>query len=116
MRSWLPALRIARREARRAKGRSALVLAMIALPVLALTFAAVEYDMFRLTPMERFDRTYGAADAYLEWQATGDLLQEPDGLGSMSRGLSRGTPATAQELLAVLPPGSRVIPQVANAE
>ncbi|WP_158647664.1 hypothetical protein [Actinoplanes sp. ATCC 53533] len=32
MRAWLTALRIARREARRAKGRSALVIAMIAVP------------------------------------------------------------------------------------
>ena len=45
MRSWLVALRIARREARRAKGRTALIVAMIALPVLALTFAAATYDM-----------------------------------------------------------------------
>ena len=40
--SWRAALRIARREARRARGRTALVLAMIALPVLALSFTAVE--------------------------------------------------------------------------
>ena len=36
-RSWRTALRIARREARRSRGRSALVLAMIALPVLFLS-------------------------------------------------------------------------------
>ncbi len=40
MRSWLVALRIARREARRAKGRTLAVVAMIALPVAALSFAA----------------------------------------------------------------------------
>ena len=34
---WRPALRIARRDARRARGRSALIVAMIALPVLGMT-------------------------------------------------------------------------------
>ena len=53
MRTWLTALRIARREARRAKGRSALALAMIALPVLALSVGIASYDMFRLTPRRR---------------------------------------------------------------
>ena len=60
--SWRTALRIARREARRAKGRSALVVAMIALPVLSSAFAAVSYDMFTLTGAEKADRTMGAAD------------------------------------------------------
>jgi len=36
LRSWRPALRIARRDATRARGRSALVLVMIGLPVLAI--------------------------------------------------------------------------------
>ncbi|MDT5031916.1 MAG: hypothetical protein QOC94_2087, partial [Actinoplanes sp.] len=37
LRSWRTALRIARREMRAAKGRSALVIAMIAVPVGALS-------------------------------------------------------------------------------
>ena len=56
LRSWSVSLRIARREARRNKGRSALVLAMIGLPVLGLSFAAVSYDMFSLTKPELVDR------------------------------------------------------------
>jgi putative ABC transport system permease protein len=50
MKGWRPALRIARREARRARGRSLLVVAMILLPVAALSFAAVYTDTFTLTP------------------------------------------------------------------
>ncbi len=46
--SWRTALRIARREARRSKGRSALVVAMIALPVLAWRSPPSSYDMFTL--------------------------------------------------------------------
>ena len=71
VRSWRTALRIARREARRARGRSALVVAMIALPVLFLSFAAVTYDMFTLTGTEKADRRMGAADARIEWSARG---------------------------------------------
>src|SRR5262249_4749780 len=58
--SWRAAIRVARREARRAKGRSVLVIAMIALPVLFLSFAAVTYDMFTLTGAEKADRMMGA--------------------------------------------------------
>jgi len=47
---WRSALRIARREARRARGRSALVVAMITMPVAALAFAAVTQQTFQLTP------------------------------------------------------------------
>ena len=39
--SWRPSLRMARRDAVRARGRSVLVLVMIALPVLAVTAADV---------------------------------------------------------------------------
>ena len=40
---WRAAFRIARRDALRSKGRSALVVAMIALPVLGVTAADVTY-------------------------------------------------------------------------
>ena len=52
MSGWLTALRIARREARRARGRSVLVAAMIALPVAALSFFAAQYDTFELSFVE----------------------------------------------------------------
>ena len=77
--SWRTALRVARREARRSKGRSALVVAMIALPVLALSFAAVIYDMFTLTGEEQADRTMGTADARISWEFRGPVEQAPDG-------------------------------------
>ena len=61
MSAWAAALRLARREARRSRGRSALVLAMIALPVAVLSFAAVTIDMFSLTAQEgRLDDFYRA--------------------------------------------------------
>lgn len=109
MTGWLAALRIARREARRAKGRSALVVAMIAVPVLCLSFAAVTYDMFTLTTAERLTRDLGAADARVWWMYEGQAYQdfEANRFGSLGDRMQGGY--TEAELLAALPPGSRVI-------
>jgi putative ABC transport system permease protein len=107
--SWLTALRIARREARRAKGRSALVVAMIALPVLALSYAAASYDMFDLRPDERADREMGTADARLRWEANGLVTQTPLGDGWSGDGRPSAETRTEQEILAALPAGSRII-------
>lgn len=123
--SWQAALRIAARESRRARGRSALVVAMIALPVLALSFAAVTYDMFTLTPAERLDRRLGAADAQVTWLVDGPVRQDVAGDGWTDdvpagdrAGSSRAseTPvASVAEVTAALPPGSRAIAQDASA-
>ncbi|MDH6135114.1 putative ABC transport system permease protein [Kitasatospora sp. MAA4] len=77
--AWRVALRIARRDALRAKGRSALVLAMIALPVLGVTGADVVYHSATLTPAETATRTLGRADALINQLAPGlTVLQAPD--------------------------------------
>jgi putative ABC transport system permease protein len=109
---WRTALRIAVREARRAKGRSALVLAMIALPVAALAFSAVSYDSFQLTRAEQLDRQLGPNDAGLAWvggplrqDSTSENWQSMQGANS-----SRQPPPSTAELAAHLPPGSRIAP------
>src|SRR5918999_3483555 len=63
LRGWRPLLRMARREALRGRGRSALVLALIALPVLAVSAAAVVYRTTEVTSVEALDRELGAAAA-----------------------------------------------------
>ncbi|CAM5340334.1 hypothetical protein SMICM304S_02183 [Streptomyces microflavus] len=60
---WRAALRIARRDAVRAKGRSALVVAMIALPVLGVTAADLTYRSALPTLAEELTADLGAADA-----------------------------------------------------
>jgi putative ABC transport system permease protein len=129
--SWRTALRVARREARRAKGRSLLVVAMIALPVLCLTFAAVSYDMFNLTGDERAERWMGAADARIGWDQREAVDQTPDGvsswptsppttppqqpakasIGDPSQGTGSGEtpPPTEADLLTVLPAGTHTL-------
>ncbi|WP_319458920.1 FtsX-like permease family protein [Micromonospora sp. RTP1Z1] len=109
--SWLVALRIAQREARRARGRTALVLAMITLPVLALSFTAVSWDMAQLTRAEKLDRRLGGADAELRWLAENAVVQDAWGENSWpAQGETgpRTRPVTAAEIAALLPPGSRV--------
>ncbi|MFC4145440.1 FtsX-like permease family protein [Micromonospora mangrovi] len=111
--SWRTALRIARREARRARGRTALVLAMITLPVLALTFIAVTYDMSELSRAERMDRRLGGADVELRWVAENAIVQGSwgeDWWGERTEAVPRSRPPTAAEVAGLLPAGSRSTP------
>ncbi|MDG4779750.1 ABC transporter permease [Micromonospora sp. WMMD961] len=106
--SWRTALRIARRESRRARRRTILVLAMIALPVAALAFLAASYDMAELTPQERVDRRLGVADAELQWVASGPVGQDEWGEGWNTQDGTPPARATAAQMTALLGPGSRV--------
>ncbi|MGW7413977.1 FtsX-like permease family protein [Streptomyces sp. NPDC054863] len=64
--SWLAAIRIARRDAWRSKGRSILVLSMIALPILGVSAVDVTLRSAELTAADRMDRELGSADARLQ--------------------------------------------------
>lgn len=116
MASWRVALRVARREARRARGRTALVIAMIGLPVLALVFATAVFDMQRLTPQERVTRIIGSADGAVHYGqraknhgTNGDagVVQEDRFMASAEYILGSETgPHDAATILPYLPPGS----------
>lgn len=113
MSSWRATLRIARRDARRAKGRSALVIAMIALPVLGVVAIDVVVRTDELSPEQSAARTMGQADAVLfdsgytsvpqfEEPANGvEVVLRPDG-GEV-------------DVVAALPTGSRVLSSVTLA-
>ncbi len=114
MTGWRTALRVARREAQRAKGRSLLVVAMIMLPVAALAFAAVYRDTFTLTADERAERLMGTAQAVLARPFDDPVHQDPTDLDAFGPPgvlppTAEPAPPTAKELLALLPPGSRVV-------
>ncbi|MGF1429975.1 FtsX-like permease family protein [Kitasatospora sp. LaBMicrA B282] len=124
---WRVALRIARRDALRAKGRSLLVLAMIALPILGVTGADVVWRSTSLTTTERLDRSLGQADVLLRSHMPGGtVLQAPfaeDGEDDKPGGAqptaeqqrSRSTdPATLAAQL--LPPGSVLTPLAYDQE
>ncbi|MEU8008251.1 FtsX-like permease family protein [Micromonospora parva] len=106
--SWRAALRIARRESRRSRRRTILVLAMIAMPVAALAFLAASYDMAELTPRERVDRRLGVADAQLQWIADAPVGQDEWGESWSTTDGRPPSKVTAAQMTALLGPGSRV--------
>jgi putative ABC transport system permease protein len=91
-RGWRVPLRIARRDALRSRGRSILVLVMIALPVLAVTAADVVMHTQDVRGQESLDRRLGAASAQVtSTSGAGTYVQaaDPDEL-SFSTGGGEG--------------------------
>ncbi|MBT2490607.1 ABC transporter permease [Streptomyces sp. ISL-96] len=82
--SWVAAVRIARRDAWRFKGRSSLVLAMIALPILGVSAADLTVRSAELSAGQKMDRELGAADARMSDPGMGGvpIHQSPDGLNN----------------------------------
>ncbi|MFB7133120.1 FtsX-like permease family protein [Streptomyces sp. NPDC056237] len=76
---WRASLRMARRDAMRAKGRSALVVAMIAIPVLGVTALDVTYRSENLSVAETLTSEMGSADALFSDEMMGPIEQLPDG-------------------------------------
>ena len=105
LRAWRVPLRIARRDAQRARGRSILVLVMIALPVLAVTAADVVMHTQDVRGLESLDRRLGAAAARVTSETgAGEYLQaaDPDE-NSFSTGGEGESPAlTAAEVESAL--------------
>ena len=123
--AWRVALRIARRDALRAKGRSALVIAMIAVPILGVSAADVTFRSSQLTAQESADRRMGQAQAFITsiqpGQAVEQAVDPGNGsddvpakqAGSSVGGVSRTALAkepTAQLLAQALPAGATVQP------
>ncbi|MFC8825362.1 FtsX-like permease family protein [Streptomyces sp. NPDC057137] len=79
--SWRAAIRIARRDAWRFKGRSFLVLAMLALPIVGVSAADLTVRSSTLSTAETLDRDLGNADARVQDPRLGGvpILQNPKG-------------------------------------
>ncbi|MFI5532806.1 FtsX-like permease family protein [Kitasatospora sp. NPDC051853] len=121
--SWRVALRIARRDALRAKGRSALVIAMIALPVLGVTGADVVFRSAQLEPEQKIVRIMGEADAMVSAYGRGMTVVQPPNPGEganadMPREGQKPTPEQQKSLdtepgallPTLLPAGTRLTP------
>ena len=111
MRAWRPLLRIARRDALRHRGRSLLVVAMIALPVLGVTTVDVLARTFELSDEEKALRTLGQADAFFVDSGMTSIAQSTGGFSTEESARPSGTPS---DLAAVLPPGSRTLTDVSR--
>ncbi len=102
-------LRIARRDALRSRGRSVLVVAMIALPVLGVTAVDVVLRTYQLSPEQEAERSVGAADAAFSDSGLRSIEQTAGPGYTSEDGVTRESPV---DLLSVLPPGSRSVPDV----
>ncbi|MFS8098826.1 hypothetical protein LFM09_16990 [Lentzea alba] len=109
MNAWRAALRIAWREARRSRGRSALVVALILVPVAALSFTAVVFDSTNLTPTEDAARRMGTSEALISWPYRGPVIQQPTRDSAIPLGNAEG-PDPSEERLKALLPGTKLIP------
>jgi putative ABC transport system permease protein len=100
--SWRLALRLARRDALRNRGRSILVLVMIALPVLAVTAADVVIQTQDVSGVESLDRRMGAADAQVVVESGGSpviqFFDPYDGSGTTGEDTADPVPPTADEI------------------
>ncbi|GAB3222828.1 hypothetical protein GCM10027447_09970 [Glycomyces halotolerans] len=111
------ALRIARREALRYKGRSALSIALLGIPLLGVSIAATGYDTIRLSDVENAEQRLGETDAYItfDWEGV-PLVQQnwteqwPWTRPAESGAHHEGREVTEDEVLAALPDGSSIAP------
>ena len=106
------ALRLARRELVRAPARTALVLAMVALPVAAVTAADVLLRTAVAPAAEAAPPLPAGAEALVrEIPGTTDVVQDADGSGWTTSGSGAGSAGPRlrpEQLLAGLPAGSRL--------
>ncbi|GAA2433032.1 hypothetical protein GCM10010433_37110 [Streptomyces pulveraceus] len=108
---WRAALRMARRDAMRSKGRSALVVAMIAVPVLGVTALDVTYRSVTPTAAEQLTASMGSSDALFSDRRSGPIEQLPN--AQMYSSVDENAPldenAPAIDISTTFPKGSRAI-------
>lgn len=75
---WRLALRLARRDALRAKGRSLLVLVMVTFPAIAVVAADVAQATSSVSSVEGLDRRIGSSQALVTAVSGGPVHQLPD--------------------------------------
>ncbi|HET8614692.1 MAG TPA: FtsX-like permease family protein, partial [Actinomycetales bacterium] len=105
--AWRPALRIARRDVLRAKGRSALVAVMVGLPVALVTCFTAVYATDQVSPVESIPARLGATAAELEIFSDQPVWQDPqlNQYGVVDRegdSTSPGEPRSASDVASML--------------
>ena len=108
---WRPALRIARREALRARSRSLLVIVMVGLPVMAIVALDTLGRTAQVSVPEGLSRQMGAADAVIRYQGDATAVNQNPTLtsyGSMASA-TKVTPPTTATIRSLLGEHSRVI-------
>lgn len=110
-RGWLLPLRLARRDALQARARSLLVVAMIALPVLAVTAALVAQRTTDVSAAEGLDRTLGTAQARVDVDTLRavPMLQDADASFTLSDQDAETVTALDAESVSTALSGARVL-------
>ncbi|GAA1966765.1 hypothetical protein GCM10009838_25740 [Catenulispora subtropica] len=120
MRGWALALRVARREALRNKGRSLLVVAMLALPVAGASAADTLWRSSQVTGTEQAVRDMGRYDAMVTAMSGTPVYQNASGSRSLPADLHANSatgftgPGDAAALAALLPPQAKIVGPVAR--
>ena len=111
--AWRPLLRIARRDALRARGRSLLIITMVMLPLAGVGFIDVMLRTASIDSHERLGIELGrTADARVISQGGGPVLQQPDttyASGSASGSPTGGGDQPVVDPTTLFPAGSRWI-------
>ncbi|MER7133555.1 ABC transporter permease [Streptosporangium saharense] len=111
MSALLAALRISRRDMWRARARSALIVVMIGLPVLAVTAVLTHFATRDLTFEEQVPMRLGAADARVADTGEGrQIRQDVTGDSWEPRSDKRLEPRSRERIQALLGQGARVVP------
>ena len=97
--TWAVALRMARRDVRRHKGRSALIVVMVAVPTLLLSLVVTFAATSELSGAEKIPSTMGSGQALVEGPDAGQVLQGGDANAgaSFSSGSARAIPGYSLE-------------------
>ncbi|WP_026924609.1 ABC transporter permease [Glycomyces arizonensis] len=114
--------RIARREALRYKGRSALSIALLGIPLLGVSLGASAWDTMELSPVEATEQKLGETDAYLrfDWegipvvQHTWDTEWGWTEVPGEPETMPETVPVSEDQILAALPEGSTIAPYTAT--
>ncbi|SDF73025.1 putative ABC transport system permease protein [Blastococcus aurantiacus] len=106
---WRLALRIARRDARRHKGRTALVVLMVGLPVLVITAGDTLFRTEDVDATEELSVRLGEADVAVSGESREEISVDP-ATGIVWAKAAAADPAWSRdEVAGVLPEGSRVV-------
>ena len=105
------------RELRRSKGRSALIAAMIGLPVAVITALVSLLATLDISPQESLTADLGAADVRITGAGRAQVVQSPAGDSwTLHSGGPNWKPWAGSEVAANLPAGSRMLPIRTRAE
>nr|MDQ2957675.1 hypothetical protein [Actinomycetota bacterium] len=111
--AWTALLRMARRQVRRNRLRSILIVALVAFPVAGVSLADVLIRSNPLDARQHADQALGNADATLQFFGGGPVLQTPAGTSYSSGGSDSpvdSTPPTVATIKSWLPGSTLVQP------